>query len=251
MAQLAVMARPKITALTTEQLLFLQLYVAADGSKSNAELWAQSKGREVPTPSDRVSACRFLGRPMTQEVLQRWRDGRPLEGDAALAPITVLAPAPPKPRSKPPDQRITRLQLRAQSLASAFVERAEMIAYWEQVLLVGAHEVLKDIQGANPTLSHLVESCEVTDTGMKIRMPSKMDAAKVLTQLKGLGQATVNEERRRTAEENFANSEFYQDWKRRMAEKVYEMERSGEMIEGEIVQPKQDKSANTQDSATS
>jgi hypothetical protein len=55
------------------------------------------------------------------------------------------------------DRIISKLNETADALCNSIINRAHLIAYWEQVLLTGAKDLLDDLRSDKPCLGHLVE----------------------------------------------------------------------------------------------
>ena len=197
---------------------FIQLYLAANGAEDDVRLWRTAHGKE-PENKDYEAVRRFLKRPEALELIGKNGELTPSE-EAILRQHT-------EPR------KIYDTEERAALLEGTYVERQQMIAYWEQVLLYGANDVFADIHSPEPKLSHLVQSYKVRETKhgeqIEITIPSKKDAASILASLKGMETiATGRDERRVRAEEAFAQSEWFRRWKEQQARQV---------VDAEIVEP--------------
>lgn len=97
------------------------------------------------------------------------------------------------------DEYAQKLHNVADRLKASVIKREHLIAFWEQVLSVGAKELLEDAMSESPKYPHLVEHYKRTTKYDKegnqtvteeIKMPSRKDATAVLTVLKKLGEET-------------------------------------------------------------
>lgn len=188
---------------------FLQLYVAAQGSRNASALWRETH-KNAGTGSH--AASRFLKRPDVQEFLARVREG------ASIAPI--------KEAKMEIIGHEEIVEQAARELKSFGIERELLISYWEGVLMVGANQILDDLDKPEPTLSHFVQAYKRrtftdrdgnTTTTVEIRMPSKEKAADILAKLKNMvGEPSQTPEEVKAREE-FAKSEWFQAWLERRA----------------------------------
>lgn len=192
--------------LSPSVMLFLQLFVNANGKRSQVDCWRSAHPERAPSNDDFGHASRAL------------------RSEAAIRFMEGLRSSPQFKRMQEAAERYEQVREELESatalMENSIVERKHVVAFWEQALCVGAKRVLDDLhETGGKRYGHLIESykrtCRVSRdkdgegcveiVTEEIKTPGKKDASAVLTVLKKFDQ----EELRKSTLHN----EITTDWK--------------------------------------